>query len=161
MSIRHFPMAYQGKDKRVGFWSLCAYLKKIISSKHWCCGVLAPPPCQLSNCTWDWDLCLSPPRPLPAQYSTWLPSHLPATLCSRVPSSGRHPGNILFKTISQTPPRTSSLFSPNSIYCHLSCHIFNVFVSHLSLIEYQLPRGRDFCVLLTTASPVSRTVYGT
>lgn len=54
MGISQWP--FQGRDKRVGFWLLCAYFLKIISSKHWCCGVLAPPPCQLSNCTSDWDL---------------------------------------------------------------------------------------------------------
>lgn len=51
---------------------------------------------------------------------------------------------------------------PDGTYCHLSCHIFYVSVSHLSLIEYELPWGRDFfCVSLTTVSIVSRMAYGT
>lgn len=125
MGISQWP--FQGRDKRVGFWLLCAYFLKIISSKHWCCGVLAPPPCQLSNCTSDWDLgrrdSYSPGCSLfPLRTSSLHhiphgsppPPHLPASPCSHAPFSRRCPGTILFKGTPQTPHRTPSLLSPTA-----------------------------------------------
>jgi hypothetical protein len=100
----HFPMVIQGRDNTMGFWLLCAYLKKIvISFQHWCCGALAPPPCQLSNCTWganlkrtdsehpDWGL--SPLR-TPFLHRLFV-TQPPVGLCLNDSFSGRHLWNII------------------------------------------------------------------
>lgn len=167
MGISQWP--FQGRDKRVGFWLLCAYFLKIISSKHWCCGVLAPPPCQVSNCTSDWDLgrrdssspgCSLFPLRTPSLHHIPQgspPPHLPASPCSHAPFSRRCPGNILFKGTPKHLTEHHLYFSPQHLSFNMAYMWCLYFVFCLSpLLEYKLSWGREFCVLYTAVSlPVS------
>lgn len=151
-------MAYQGRDKRVGFWSLCVYfIFLILASKHWCCGVLAPPPCQLSNCTWDWDPRTDDSSPgwsvltrTPFLHSAppGSPRQVFAHMSLSQGESQGHPIHNYFQDTSQIIQ-----ISPHTNDCHPSHQVFDVIVSHMSLIEHMLPWDRDMFIAL---SPVSR-----
>lgn len=170
MGISQWP--YQGRDKRVGFWLLCAYFKKIISSKHWCCGVLAPPPCQLSNCTSDSDLgrtdsyspgCSLFPLRTPSLHHP--PHGSPPTSLQVLVHIPLSHGDILGISYSKSPPKHliehHLYFFPQHLSFNMAYMWCLCFVSCLSPpLEYKLSWGRKFCVLYTPVSPVSRTVSG-
>lgn len=144
MGISKWP--YQGKDERMGFWLCADFFKNLSHLNTGAVGFWLP---HLVNSAtalgiWpeknrfqlSWLQFVPTDHSLPAQYSTW-PAPTSLQVFAHLSLSQ---GGILGMPYSKSPPDTSQniiFIFLHSLYCQLTCHIFDVFILFLICVLHE------------------------